>query len=165
MAHKLYVYLTGGRGDAYVTDAWDGAPPEEEGTLPVDEETPGDGKGLEASEPYRDIFPASTQSWLQMPNPDGGTIYDSLTAMSGVIMKDPQIGGYYVPIGGGSLTSVSFVKATGTPSFTTSDEVGHEKPRQTTKVCTWLVFEEEGTGATFKFRKNQVIGWGKNPRA
>lgn len=158
--HNLYIYLRGGRGDAFVTDLWDGQLPTEEGTLPVGEPddedyVPPDGEGEEVSEPYRDIFTAASELTYASEN----TTYFKAQASSALIYTEPSISAPS-PTGlgtGGTLT--------GHPAASTSDEINHVKPRQFTKVCTWLMFEEIGEdGATFKFRKADVIGWGKHAR-
>ena len=187
MSKTLYVYLKGGRGDAHVTDLWDGAVPSEEGTY-----TNSDGtlsaEGREVGEPYRDIHNYSTAVRpLLTVDSDGKTV--NLAAgdvvLSGTAMTaagaTPALGSglvadsFGLPVGGistGISMGVGLVATvgTGTVALTgvspqVSDEVAHAKPRLFTKVCTWLIFQEVGGTATYKFRKAEVIGWGANPRS
>ncbi len=78
MAKTLYVYLKGGRGDAHVTDLWNGAVPEEEGAFNHDAgigEDPMSAAGREVGEPYRDIHNYSTTVRAVLP---GGLPKDPL---------------------------------------------------------------------------------------
>lgn len=170
MPHKLYVYLSGGRGDAYVTDLWDGLPPEDEGMVDAEgnivEEEEGEGKGKEVGRPYRDIFASSLEFNTAPLNI--GTGGDN-KLLSG---RHPAHGAYYIEEVSPAAwsTGTNFViGAAGlvaeTVKVSHSDEMVHHAPRQHYQVHTWLVFKEAGGGgATFKFRKEQVIGWGKNAR-
>lgn len=142
-ARPLYVYLQGGRGDSPATETWNGLAPTEEITQ-------------EKSEFYRDIFGVSTT--LLYP---GSSVFaglpTSVQTLSGITFTTPV------------ATAPSWSSGeidggiTGTLGSTTSDEVGHEPPRQTDKAVTWLIFEDEA-GTPYKFRKAQVIGWGNSPR-
>lgn len=184
MAHKLYVYLSGGRGDAYVTDLWDGLPPEDEGMVNEEGMVVGgeEAAGKEVGRPYRDIFNASSE-FATVPinigvngdtknisgrHPAHGAYYIESTTPGAwwtgtdfVVAGAGLMGGDYVtPPGGGTPVMTNNVKVTH------SDEIVHRAPRQHFEVHTWLVFKEAGeAGAVFKFRKEQVIGWGKNARA
>lgn len=147
MAKTLYIYLKGGRGDAKVTEIWDGAAPTEEGMV--------DGSGVivgtagkEVADPYRDIFESTHVDktyvgWTQNGVPQ--TPIDQGGAVSNLYPTD-----------GSTPTSPSGVSRI-------SDDVEHVPPRQYYKVYTWLVFEDTD-GAVYKFRKADLIGWGSFPR-
>ncbi len=45
-----------------------------------------------------------------------------------------------------------------------SDEVSHVKPRQYSRVSTWMIFISQN-GLSYKFRKDSVLGWGSKPRS
>lgn len=140
----LWVYLSGGRGDVKVTEEWDGNPPTEEGHVDLSG-APDDGEGKEAGEPYRDIFPST----LRTP---------SFTLVSPPGAGPPST--QYGYAGEGADLTVYNSAVTGR----LSDEVKHEKPRQFQKICTWIIFTEDTSGAVFKFRKSSVVGWGRFPR-
>ncbi len=166
MPLDIYIYLKGGRGDGFVPN-WNGDDPMtlEEGTLAAGE-TPADGLGLEVSEPYRDIFQA-TSTFRRTPlNLAGDGTMNSSPVVAGAhgtyYIEDPNLAtwltGHSNPITDGGVT--------GTAKVTHSDEVTHKSPRQYTKVCTWLVFKSvDGADEyPFKFRKADVIGWGSRAR-
>jgi hypothetical protein len=157
MPHKLYVYLKGGRGDAYVTDNWDGVAPEDADIV----------EEAEKSQPYRDIFTSSTPVTIKQNVAEGdGTLVPSKTFETpGNAVHFPAVAiegwatGFDAPFVDAGLIG-------STPTATTSDELAHEPPRQADLTYTWLIFREAGAdGASFKFRKDLVIGYGKNPRA
>jgi len=142
-ARPLYVYLQGGRGDSPATETWNGLAPTEEITQ-------------EKSEFYRDIFGVSTT-----------LLYPGSTTLARNPTSVPTLSGitFTTPVATAPSWSSGEIDGgiTGTLGSTTSDEVGHEPPRQTDKAVTWLIFEDEA-GTPYKFRKAQVIGWGNSPR-
>lgn len=150
MAKTLYVYLKGGRGDAKVTEIWDGAAPTEKGMVDASGVIVGtDGK--EVAEPYRDIFRTTIEADCGVSTVDLN-IKGSIPGVGSVaaLLNAPP---------GGSTPSI-----TGTPTLTDeSDEVAHTKPRQYYKVYTWLVFADDD-GTPYEFRKADVLGWGSYPR-
>jgi hypothetical protein len=139
-----YIYLKGGRGDGFVPQ-WTGALTEE--GMVSDSGAIVGTAGREVSEPYRDIFPSSsvTQNYgsygfyvWQVPYVTGGTA-------SGFY---PDEAGTAANSGKGRL----------------SDEVSHVKPRQYSRVSTWMIFISQN-GLSYKFRKDSVLGWGSKPRS
>lgn len=148
MAKTLYVYLKGGRGDAKVTEIWDGAEPTEEGMVDTSGVIVGtDGK--EVSEPYRDDFPSTTRGYSGANSGAGLTAtFDSTVAVNNAYLAEGA-----VAMGGGVGSIISKL----------SDAVAHVKPRQYYKVYTWLVFEDDD-GTPYKFRKADIVGWGSYPR-
>ncbi|OYW74637.1 MAG: hypothetical protein B7Z37_16945 [Verrucomicrobia bacterium 12-59-8] len=184
MSKPLYVYLKGGRGDAHVTDLWDGAEPGEEGTF---NNASGEmsAEGLEVGDPYRDIHNYST-SVLNALAASGLTTAGGVTLLNGTALVAASttptlltglLDANNLPLGGthasnepglhvgpvGSAGPVVMELGNITPHV--SDEVANAKPRLFTKVCTWLIFKEVGEAATYKFRKADVLGWGANPRS
>jgi hypothetical protein len=154
---KLYVYLKGGRGDAYVSSIWDGAEPTEEGALDENNE-PEDAKGLEVADPYRDIHDGSATMVYSAAGASSGQV----PVASALVLQDDETIDVTAPTGGVSPAGVNVVPQ-GDIKASTSDEKAHVKPRQYTKVFTWLVFKDTDE-ATYKFRKAEVLGWGSNPR-
>lgn len=154
---KLYVYLKGGRGDAYATSIWNGAAPTEEGALDVNNE-PADANGLEVAEPYRDIHDGSFNLLYSASGASSATV----PVDSAFVLDNADVITVTAPVGGVTPTGAN-VRPTGDILASTSDEKAHVKPRQYTKVFTWLVFKDTEE-ATYKFRKADVIGWGSNPR-
>jgi hypothetical protein len=144
MAKTLYVYLKGGRGDAKVTEIWDGAAPTEKGMVDASGVIVGtDGK--EVGEPYRDISRTSVSG-------SSSTVGGSVNVTGSL----PGVGSIETAVGVSTLTV--------TPTLTTgSDEVEHVRPRQHYKVYTWLVFADDD-GTPYEFRKADVLGWGSYPR-
>ncbi|MBB5035561.1 beta strand repeat-containing protein [Prosthecobacter vanneervenii] len=139
-----YIYLKGARGDGFVP-LWTGALSEE--GMVSDTGTSLGTSGKEVSEPYRDIFPS--------------TAFAQSTAVS--------YGGFAAwvvpgPGTGANLYLDDGTAATNSPKSRLSDEVGHVKPRQYARVATWLIFTSQ-SGISYKFRKDQVVGWGSQPRA
>lgn len=150
----LYVYLKGGRGDAHVTDTWDGDEPTEEGTLDVDG-VPVDGKGKEAIAPYRDIFTPTAPMNFREVNASANTF--------NVVQSSTEFVGTAAP----TITAPTGTNSVGTVSATlavaNSDERLHVPPRQSFAVFTWLIFRDIN-GAVYKARKDLTLGWGQNPR-
>ncbi len=161
-AHNLYLYLRGGRGDAFVTDLWDGLLPTEEGTVDTTTGEPDDGLGVEVSEPYRDVFTAVGASLIYHSMNSSPLSFQTSSAL---IFDSPAVTSpSFVGSGPGSGSYPGQVTASDLQA-SNSDEIAHVKPRQFAKVCTWLKFQETGAdGAIFKFRKADVIGWGKHAR-
>jgi hypothetical protein len=136
-----YIYLNGGRGDGFVP-LWTGTL-SEEGLVDKNGNVLVLG-GQEMSEPYRDIFTSSslTQNYTSFywGNPQPVT-----SVANNVYTDDGRPSAY----NGNSRLS---------------DEVAHAKPRQYVRLGTWLIFTSQ-SGLTYKFRKDQVLGWGSQPRA
>lgn len=146
MPHKLYVYLRGGRGDAYVTDNWNGV-------------QPGDHDGEEESEPYRDMS-QTVMKVTSQPHAAGSGIFSAEGSVVYPGTVTALTTSAYRNIDSGILVTPK-VEVEGTPN----DEAAGTDPQQFTKHVTWLCFEEAGDdGCVFRFRKADVIGWGKNPR-
>lgn len=147
-ATDTYIYLRGGRGDGFVPQ-WDGTLTEEgmvDGSgavVAVGDEEP----GKEVSEPYRNIFPSTTnspnyKSYFFFASPyqytDGGSVNNAYQDDGAAITLE------------GAKSRLS-------------DEVKGVTPRQFFKVYTWLLFTS-ANGLVYKFRKADVIGWGARPR-
>lgn len=143
---KLYVYLKGGRGDAHICDDWNGEAPTLKGTVDSDGQ-PDDGEGIEAGDPYRDIF-QSTTGQVNIGGYIGTPIFTSVAFSNGYI--DEGVG---VSNAG---TTASIVESR------LPDDVKHEKPRQFQKVRTWKVFISDT--AVYEVEAALVIGYGSNPR-
>lgn len=148
----LYVWFKGGRGDALMTSTWDGAHPDEIGSLDANG-VPVDGQGKEAIPPYRDIFtPTAPVSFFESNALNHITVASS-TEFVGT--GTPVIG---APSAGAPVGTVS-----ATLAVANSDERLHVAPRQSFAVFTWLIFHSI-TGAVYSARKDQVLGWGESLR-
>ena len=139
-----YIYLKGGRGDGFVP-LWTGLV-SEEGMVSATGVTLGTA-GQEVSDPYRDIFPSTTMSQTSNAVMIGFSFVNLPTVGAGA--------GYY-PEDGATVSS--------SPKARLSDEVLHVKPRQFARVATWLIFTSQ-SGLSYKFRKDQILGWGSQPRS
>jgi len=153
-AVPLYVYLKGGRGDAHVTETWNGSEPTEEGTVDGSGAAL-DGKGKEVIPPYRDIFTPSHPVKFRKTNTTSGSTELVETSTEFVGTATPQI---EAPSG-----VLNFGQVTATLAVANSDERLHVPPRQANAVFTWLIFHDIN-GAIYKARKDLTIGWGQNPR-
>lgn len=140
-----YIYLKGGRGDGFVPQ-WTGAL-SEEGMVSDTGATLGTA-GKEVSDPYRDIFPSTTF------NQSTGVSYGGFAAW---VTPGPGSGTNLYPDDGTTAAS------SGSKSRL-SDEVLHVKPRQYVRVATWMIFTSQ-SGLSYKFRKDQIVGWGSKPRS
>ena len=139
-----FIYLKGGRGDGFVP-LWTGLVSEE--GMVNDTGTSLGTTGLEVSDPYRDIFTSTAL------NQTTGVEYGGFAAWP---TPGPGTGTNYYPDEGSS----SAYSAKGR----LSDEVLHVKPRQFARVSTWLIFTSQ-SGLSYKFRKDQILGWGSQPRS
>lgn len=173
-----YIYLKGGRGDGFVP-LWTGALSEE--GMVGDTGAALGTAGREVSDPYRDIHNYSTTVQASVKTPNNLSFTSGSLVLNGTAFKTsgttpalnsgltlnglPAVAVYPAPYGVGP------VPTSGTASMTltdlvpqVSDEVAHEKPRQYARVATWLIFTSQ-SGISYKFRKDQVLGWGSQPRA
>ncbi len=139
-----YIYLKGGRGDGFVP-LWTGALSEE--GMVSDTGTTLGTAGKEVSDPYRDIFPSTAFAQTT------GVQYGGFSAW---IVPGPGSGANLYPDDGTAASSGSKSRL--------SDEVAHTKPRQYARVATWLIFTSQ-SGLPYKFRKDQIVGWGSKPRS
>lgn len=167
MALDIYIYLKGGRGDGFVP-GWNGSV-EEEGTLILNEadELVPDGKGLEHSEPYRDIFQQGGQKFWNSQSVGEGRVENS--SIDDRYRYNLPPGNVYYATGVEQEAwvsgSVGGAPITATLETSASDDIAHTKPRQFTRVATWLIFGSTlGDAFKFKFRKADVIGWGGRAR-
>ena len=173
-----YIYLKGGRGDGFVP-LWTGAL-SEEGMVGDTGASLGTA-GREVSDPYRDIHNYSTTVQAAVKTPNNLSFSSGSLVLNGTAFKTsgstptlfsgltlgglPAVAVYPAPYAAGPVPN------SGTASMTltdlvpqVSDEVAHEKPRQYARVATWLIFTSQ-SGISYKFRKDQVLGWGSQPRA
>ena len=139
-----YIYLKGGRGDGFVP-LWTGLV-SEEGMVGSTGTSLGT-TGLEVSDPYRDIFPSSTASQSSAVEYAGFASWP---------IPGPGKGDNFYPDDGSTVASNAKARL--------SDEVQHVKPRQFARVATWLIFTSL-SGLSYKFRKDQILGWGSQPRS
>ena len=139
-----YIYLKGGRGDGFVP-LWTGLV-SEEGMVNSTGTSLGT-TGLEVSDPYRDIFPSSTLN--QSTSVEFG-------GFASWVVPGPGTGTAYYPDDGAYAGTAAKSRL--------SDEVLHVKPRQFARVATWLIFASQ-SGLSYKFRKDQILGWGSQPRS
>ena len=169
MAGKnLYLKLTSGEY-VHVTDDWDGQAPTEEGMVDSDGVAV-DANGKEVSDPYRDIHRyTSYLKAVEMGNP---SFYDyiesdAVTVAAALIPTEPlTVKATDIFVSGSSESFTRTVKHSPLPAgfiSSTSDEVAHRAPRQFAKVYTWLVFEDAEGGTAYKWRKAEIMGWGKMP--
>lgn len=173
-----YIYLKGGRGDGFVP-LWTGAL-SEEGMVGDTGATLGTA-GREVSDPYRDIHNYSTTVQAAVKTPNNLTFSSGSLVLNGTAFKTtgatpalnsgltlgglPTVAIYPAPYGTGPVPTAG----TGSMALTdltpqVSDEVAHEKPRQYARIATWLIFTSQ-SGIPYKFRKDQVLGWGSKPRS
>lgn len=165
MAGKnLYLKLTSGEY-VHVTDDWDGQAPTEEGMVDSDGVAV-DANGKEVSDPYRDIHRyTSYLKAVEMATPSANdiTMSDPVTVAAALIPTEPlTVKATDVVI----TYSLKTIKHSPLPAgfiSSTSDEVAHRAPRQFAKVYTWLVFEDAEGGTAYKWRKAEIMGWGKMP--
>lgn len=164
MAYNLYLKLMSGEV-VHVTDAWDGAAPTEEGMVDANGIAV-DANGKEVSEPYRDIHrytSALKAGEMAAPSANDITVSDPVTVAAALIPTEPlTVKATHIDI----IFNVATKRLSPVPagfSTSTSDEVAHKKPRQFAKVYTWLVFSEDPSGPVHKWRKSEVMGWGKMP--
>jgi hypothetical protein len=153
----LWLYLTNGRGDVKLTDAWNGADPVLIGTVDANGDWNDDG-GQEAGDPYRDIFFAAGVTVRKNGNVIGE--HATTPSITSVRLTTPVLtAGASSGFGGG---------LTGDLVATDSDEKSHTPPRQYLKVCTWHEFTEYveggGDGPKLRVRTASIEGWGRNPR-
>ena len=149
----LYLRLMSG-AKVYVTDKWDGAEPSEEGMVNASGE-PTSSDGMEVSQPWRNIHRHATDLYVV----NGGYAKGILT-LKGVALKPDSVA---VDATNALSSPFAMAASVGTLSVKASDDVDGTTPRQFRKVCTWLVFSHTNGTTKFKWRKDQVMGWGEKP--
>jgi hypothetical protein len=152
----LWLYLTNGRGDVKLTDAWNGSDPALIGTVDANGAWNDDG-GEEAGDPYRDIYFVTGVTVSKNGILSGNLA--SAPSVTALRLTNPEL----TPGVGATVGAL-----TGDLVATDSDEKSHTPPRQYLKVCTWHVFTEEleggGDGPKLRVRTASIEGWGRNPR-
>lgn len=129
-----FIYLKGGRGDGYVP-LWTG----QFSDAVVDEK----------SEPYRDIFPGSSD--IKYAALGVGSFLTFGASQTALIYEDPIT----LPTTPGSLSA--------TPKASTSDEVSHTLPRQFVKMVSWRSYLSI-SGLWYHFRLADILGVGSLSR-
>lgn len=151
MAGKnLYLKLTSGEY-VHVTDDWDGQAPTEEGMVDSNGVAV-DANGKEVSDPYRNIH-RDTSVTVGAYNAGYG-----LLTLPGIAIEPATL----VPAPPGFSSGVAQLTV-GDLEVRVSDEIKKVPPRQFAKVYTWLVFEDAEGGTAYKWRKAEIMGWGKMP--
>ncbi len=162
--YNLYLKLMSGEV-VHVTDAWDGAAPTEEGMVDANGIAV-DANGKEVSDPYRDIHRyTSPLKAVEFANPSASdfTMSDAVTVAAALIPTEPLTVKATDIFISGSLRTIKHSPLPAGFISSTSDEVAHRAPRQFAKVYTWLVFEDAEGGTAYKWRKAEIMGWGKMP--